>query len=260
MFIMKNLRFEKTERVSILTLHRPEAMNAVNGSLLEELDGFLADVVSREEIRVLVITGAGEKAFAAGADIKELSTFDLSAVLAYCDLGQRVARQLETLDAVTIAAVNGYAMGGGLEIALACDFIYASNTAALGLPEVTLGIIPGFGGTQRLSRAVGTRRAKEMIMSGQPITADEAHALGLVNRVVDGGSLLGECLKVASEISRNSFAAVMEAKRAINEGIDGRLAEGLRLEKGAFAKAFDTEDRVEGLAAFVEKRQPEFAN
>ncbi len=255
---MNHLIFEKKERVGILTISRPEVLNALNRSMLEELDSFLVAVVPREGIRALVVTGAGEKAFVAGADIKEMRMFDVPGILAFCELGQRVALRLETMDAVTIAAVNGYAFGGGLEIALACDFIYASRTAKLGLPEVTLGLIPGFGGTQRLVRAVGTRRAKEIILSGQPITADEAHAIGLVNRVVDGNELLDACLEVASQICRNAFGAVARAKRSINEGIDLPLAEGLELEKQAFVRAFDTEDRREGMAAFVEKRRPKF--
>ena len=255
---MNHLIFEKKERVGILTISRPEVLNALNRSMLEELDSFLVAVVPREGIRALVVTGAGEKAFVAGADIKEMRMFDLPGILAFCELGQRVALRLETMDAVTIAAVNGYAFGGGLEIALACDFIYASRTAKLGLPEVTLGLIPGFGGTQRLARAVGTRRAKEIILSGQPITADEAHAIGLVNRVVDGNGLLDACLEVASQICRNAFGAVARAKRSINDGIDLPLAEGLELEKQAFVRAFDTEDRREGMAAFVEKRRPKF--
>ncbi|MBI1925407.1 enoyl-CoA hydratase/isomerase family protein, partial [Candidatus Poribacteria bacterium] len=168
---MNHLIFEKKEYVGILTISRPEVLNALNRSVLEELDSFLVAVVPREGIRALVVTGAGEKAFVAGADIKEMRMFDVPGILAFCELGQRVALRLETMDAVTIAAVNGYAFGGGLEIALACDFIYASRTAKLGLPEVTLGLIPGFGGTQRLARGVGTRRAKEIILSGQPITA-----------------------------------------------------------------------------------------
>lgn len=256
--VMNHLIFEKKEYVGILTISRPEVLNALNRSVLEELDSFLVDVVPRQEIRALVVTGAGEKAFVAGADIKEMRMFDVPSILAFCELGQRVALRLETMDAVTIAAVNGYAFGGGLEIALACDFIYATRTAKLGLPEVTLGLIPGFGGTQRLARAVGTRRAKEIILSGQPITADEAHAIGLVNRVVDGNGLLDACLEVASQICRNAFGAVVQAKRSINDGIDLPLAEGLELEKQAFVRAFDTEDRREGMAAFVEKRRPKF--
>jgi enoyl-CoA hydratase len=255
---MNHLIFQKKERVGILTISRPEVLNALNRSVLEELDSFLVAVVPREGIRALVVTGAGEKAFVAGADIKEMRMFDLPGILAFCELGQRVALRLEAMDAITIAAVNGYAFGGGLEIALACDFIYASRTAKLGLPEVTLGLIPGFGGTQRLARAVGTRRAKEIILTGQPITADEAHAIGLVNRVVDGNGLLDSCLEVASQICRNAFGAVARAKQSINDGIDLSLTEGLELEKQAFVRTFDTEDRREGMAAFVEKRRPKF--
>ena len=255
---MKNIRFEKKERVGILTLSRPDSLNAINGEMLEELDGFLTDFVTREKVRVLLVTGSGEKAFVAGADIHEMGSLDREGMLNFCRLGKRIAFQLEFMDAVTIAAVNGYALGGGLELALACDFIYASDDATFGLPEVTLGLIPGFGGTQRLARAVGTRRAKEMILSGQPISAEDARTMGLVNRVVEGNLLLETCLEVASRISHNAPEAVKQAKGSINDGIDRGLSDGLELENKAFGRVLDAEERIEGTKAFLEKRPPKF--
>ena len=255
---MKNIRFEKKERVGILTLSRPGSLNAINGEMLEELDGFLTDFVTREKVHVLLVTGSGEKAFVAGADIHEMSSLDREGMLNFCRLGKRVAFLLEFMDAVTIAAVNGYALGGGLELALACDFIYASDDATFGLPEVTLGLIPGFGGTQRLARAVGTRQAKEMILSGQPISAEEARAMGLVNRVVEGNLLLETCMELASRISRNAPEAVKQANGSINNGVDRALSDGMELENKAFGRVLDAEERIEGTKAFLEKRPPKF--
>ncbi len=253
---MKHLRFEKKEHVGLLTMSRPESLNALNRSVLGELDDFLADVALREGIRVLLLTGEGEEAFCAGADIKEMQGLDLLGMAKFCDLGQRVARRLETMEGVTIAAVNGYALGGGLEMAMACDFIYASETARLGMPEVTLGIIPGFGGTQRLARGVGLSRAKEMIFSGRAIAAHEAYSVGLVNKVLPGEVLLEGCFDIASRICRNGPPAVLEAKRAIGGARQHLLERGLDLEKQAFLKAFDTEDCKRRMAAFTEKKAP----
>lgn len=253
---MKHLEFEKKEQVGLLTISRPEALNALNRSVLGELDDFLANVASREGIRVLVLTGEGDGAFCAGADIKEMQELDQRGMAEFCDLGRRVARRLETMEGVTIAAVNGYALGGGLEMAMACDFIYASETARLGMPEVTLGIIPGFGGTQRLARGVGLARAKEMIFSGRAIGAHEAYSVGLVNKVLPGEVLLEECFDIARRICRNGPAAVSEAKQAIGKVHQHLLEQGLNLEKQAFLKAFDTEDRRKRMAAFTQKKGP----
>ena len=253
---MKHLLFEKKERAGLLTLSLPESLNALNRAVLQELDDFLADIVSREGIRALLLTGAGDEAFCAGADIKEMHGLDPNGIAEFCDLGQRVTRHLESMEAVTIAAVNGYALGGGLEMALACDFTYASETARLGMPEVTLGIIPGFGGTQRLARVVGAARAMEMIFGGRAIPASEARAIGLVNKVLPGGDLLDACLDIASKICMNDPTAVAEAKRAIRHGLDRPLEEGLEVEKQAFLRAFDTEDRKDRMAAFIEKTAP----
>lgn len=254
---MELISFEKKERVGLLRINRPKALNALNQALLEELEGFLSSGIKSEEVRALVVTGEG-KAFIAGADIKEMLALDEAGVQAFCALGHKVTRLLETLQMVTIAAVNGFALGGGLELALACDFIYASNQAKLGQPEVTLGIIPGFGGTQRLSRAVGTRLAKELITTGRFLDAEEALRIGLVNKVVEPDKLLDEALDTAVKITQNSFSAVTKAKGAINAGADLPLEQALELEKKNFVNCFTTKDQAEGMAAFIEKRKPSF--
>lgn len=255
---MEYLSLEKKGTVGILTLRRPEALNALHRAALEELHRFLAMDLPREGIRVLILTGAGDRAFIAGADVKEMNTLSLIQMLEFLDLGQRVTFLLEREDIVTIAAVNGYALGGGLEIALACDFIIASHTAKLGLPEVTLGLIPGFGGTQRLARAVGSRRAKELIFTGRLISAAEAWQAGLVNRVVPPEELVAAALETAERIVENSPIALLEAKRAINFGANMALLEAMELEKQMCTVAFGTDDRHEGMDAFIQKRKPRF--
>jgi len=256
---MEYLSFEKREAVGLLTMRRPEALNALHQASLEELNRFLSAGLQAEGIQVLILTGAGDRAFIAGADIKAMNGLSSLEMLDFLDLGQRVAWLLERQDIATIAAVNGYALGGGLELALACDLIYASQNALLGLPEVTLGLIPGFGGTQRLARAIGTRRAKEMILSGKPISAQEAWQIGLVNRVFPPQDLIPAAMALAEQITRNSPIAVREAKRAVNFGAIPGLQEAMELEKQICAVTFGTEDRREGMAAFIEKRKPSFS-
>ena len=255
---MEYLLFETKGRVGILTINRPQAMNALNSGLLKELENFLFKGIQKENIQVLMVTGAGQKAFCAGDDVKEMQSLDRASVLSLCALAQRITVQLETMEVVTMAALNGYALGGGLEIALSCDLVYASRNASLGLPEVNLGLTPVLGGTRRLPRAVGICRAKDMIFSGTLIPAEDAFAIGLVNKVVEGDQLLDECLAKANQICQKSFVAVIQAKRAIHDGIDLTLSDALALEREAFAVAFATEDRAEGIAAFLEKRPPHF--
>ena len=234
---MKNLKFKKLDNIAVLTVNRPQALNALNLETLEELRNCLT---SQQDIRVLILTGA-EKSFIAGADIKEMQAMNPQQIIEFCQRGQDVANLFETSPFVTIAAVNGYALGGGLEMALACDFIYASQKAKLGLPEVSLGVIPGFGGTQRLARAAGTRRAKEMIMSGQHISAHEALMYGIVNKVCEPESLLQECEKIAKTITGHSYEAIKRAKKAINEG-------SFELETQLFAECFGTKEREEAMS------------
>ncbi len=202
---MDYLSFEQQGDIGVLRINRPQAHNALNSKLLQELSQWLKQDHS---VKVLILTGQGEKAFIAGADIKEMASLDAAASQKFCALGQQVTLLLERASFVTIAAVNGFALGGGLEIALACDFIYAATSAKMGLPEVSLGLIPGFGGTQRLARAIGTRRAKELIMSGRKITADEALQMGLVNKVCHDHALIADCRHTAEGILKNSFASI----------------------------------------------------
>ena len=250
---MKYLEFEKRNLVGILTISRPNALNALNLELLEEFKQFLAEECQKRDLKALIVKGAGEKAFIAGADIKEMQGLDSQQINSFIALGQQVTLLLETAPFVTIAAVNGFALGGGLEMALACDFIYAGKTAKLGLPEVTLGIIPGFGGTQRLARAVGTRRAKEMIATGKTIGAEEALAIGLVNHVYEKEALIEECIKAAEVIAGHSLTALCQAKQAVNQGCGLSIKEGLELERSNFVACFETPEREKAMQAFLEK-------
>jgi enoyl-CoA hydratase len=254
---MNHLSFQKRDRVGILKINRPEALNALNQALLEELDQFLSGGIKPAGIRVLILTGEG-KAFIAGADIKEMQAFDGAGTRAFCNLGHKVMGLLETVEVVTIAAINGFALGGGLELALACDFAYASSTAKMGLPEVSLGVTPGFGGTQRLPRAVGVRQAQEMIATGQFLDASEALRIGLVNKVVEPDNLLDETLATAEKIIQNSLSAVLRARGVVRDGAGLPLDQALELEKKAFLACFSTKDQAEGMAAFIDKRKPNF--
>lgn len=255
---MKNLSFKKIDRVGILTINRPDALNAINQATLLEMKEFIEVTAEKEKIRALILTGSGEKAFIAGGDIKEMNGLSSKEMFKYLGLGQRVTFLLEHGKIITIAAVNGYALGGGLEIALSCDFIYASKTAKLGLPEVTLGIIPGFGGTQRLLRAVGSRRAKEMIFTGKFIQADEARRIGMVNEVFNPEDLIPEAIKTAEEILKRSVFSVRQAKIVINHGADLAITAGMAIEKQACTLCFNSPDRIEGMHAFIHKRSPKF--
>ncbi len=248
---MKTLLFEQEKGIGILTINRPESLNALNLNVLKELKQFIIE--QDAALRALIITGSGEKAFVAGADIKEMQAMSASKILAFIHLGQEVTHLIENAPFLTLAAVNGFALGGGLELALACDFIYASETAKLGLPEVTLGIIPGFGGTQRLCRAVGTRRAKELVLTGKPIEAEEAREIGLVNHVNKPEALIGACWTTAERVAKHSALAVSQGKSAINHGCSLPLREALELEKNQFAVCFASSEREQAMATFLEK-------
>lgn len=251
------LLFEKIADVGILRINRPAALNALNTQLLQDLHTFVTERIPQEHCKALILTGAGDRSFIAGADIHEMSGFSPLEMLDFCRLGQQLTLLLEEAPCLTIAAVNGYALGGGLEMALACDFIYAATYAKLGFPEVTLGIIPGFGGTQRLAKAVGTRTAKELIMSGRTFTAEEARGYGVVNKVCEGEALLGDALTVAREITKHSSAAILQAKAAINAGYTLGIHEALELERNMCAVSFGTEGRIKGMTDFLEKRKRE---
>ncbi len=254
----KYLLYEKKGSLAVVTVNRPEKLNAINRETFYELRSAFQAVESDEEVRVAILTGAGEKAFAAGADIEELARLSPTEARDLSRLGQSVMEGIARLQKPVIAAVNGYALGGGLELALCCDFRIASENAKLGLPEVSLGLIPGYAGTQRLPRLVGKGRALEMIMTGDHIPAEEAARTGLVNRVVPLAELMPTCEKIASRIASRGPVAVRFAKEAVNRGLDGTLEEGSWLEQALFGLLWTTEDMKEGCSAFLEKRKPEF--
>lgn len=252
---MSHITHEITDNIAILRINRPDKLNALNTAVLTELLKFLTSTALSQQLKAVVLTGTGEKAFIAGADIKEMQSFTSKQAQDFFALGQNVANALETAPFVTIAAVNGYALGGGLEMALACDFIYAQEKAVLGLPEVTLGLIPGFGGTQRLARAVGTRLAKELIMSARTFTAEEGKEIGVVNRVLPADRLLQESIRAAQKITINSHAAILGVKNAINCGIELDALKAYELERNICSACFDTVERQTEMKAFLDKKR-----
>lgn len=256
---LKNLVFEKTQ-VALLTVNRPAALNALNRAVLEEIARVVREVRHDPSVRVLIVTGAGEKAFVAGADIAAMAAMSAVEGLEFSRLGHRVLQSLEDLPIPVIAAVNGFALGGGLELALACDLIVASEKTRFGLPEITLGLIPGFGGTQRLPRRIGHARARELVMTGETFEAEAALKLGLVSRVVPATELLPEARKLADQLVAKSAVALRQAKAALLAAATTAQDAGLRFEQEAFGLAFASADRVEGLKAFLEKRAPSWTH
>ena len=253
-----NILIGVEEGIATITFNRPKALNALNSALLEELSQALDDMAADEEIRVLILTGAGDKAFVAGADITELANCNALQAKQFARQGQLVINKIAALPIPAIAAVNGYALGGGTEMALVCDFIYASDNANFGLPEINLGIMPGFGGTQRLARLIGPNQAKEMIYTGKMISADEAKDVGLVNKVCPVENLMDEAMSTARVIKTKGKVSLRAAKQAINNGLNTDLGTGLHIEQDAFAICMANEDAKEGTKAFLEKRKPEF--
>lgn len=254
----ERVRLEAEDGLALVVVDRPRALNALNTAVLEELRDVLRQVAQRDDVRVVILTGAGERAFVAGADIKEMESMDPLATRRFAALGHEVTHLLETLEKPVIAAVNGYALGGGCELALACDLRIASENARLGLPEVTLGILPGFGGTQRLTRLLGRGRASELILTGEPVDATTAERIGLVNRVVPPETLLEEAKALGRKLRDRGPVALKLAKAAIHQSQEAHLAAGLAFEQETFSLAFSTEDQEEGMRAFVEKRKPRF--
>lgn len=254
----ENIVYEVKEGIATITFNRPKALNALNGALLAELSQALDETAADENIRVLILTGAGDKSFVAGADITELATFDSLKAKAFARSGHNIINKLQLLPIAVIAAVNGFALGGGTEIAIACDFIYASENAKFGQPEINLGVIPGFGGTQRLPRLIGANMAKELIYTGKMISAAEALQLGLANKVVPYDSLMDEVMKTAGVIASKGKVSLRAAKQAINKGMDVDLASGCGIEVDAFALCYASPDAKEGTRAFLDKRQAEF--
>jgi len=254
----KTISYEKKENIGLLTMNRPEKMNALSEELTNELEELLTELEKDDELRVLVITGAGDKAFVAGADIQELVDRDGIAGRKVSRFRQELFSRIENLPVPVIAAVNGYALGGGLELALACNIRICSDKAQFGAPEVKLGIIPGDGGTQRLPRLVGLGRAMEMILTGDFIDAHEAYRIGLANRVVPFENLMDETMKLAQKIASRPPLAVKYAKDAVNRSVEGSTGSGYDLESYLHALSCTTEDKKEGVTAFLEKRKGEF--
>ena len=254
----KTLIFEKKDSIGFLTVNRPDKLNALSNELIQELDNLLNEVEDDESLRVLVVTGAGEKAFVAGADIQELVERDASLGRKVSRKRQTVFSRIENLPIPVIAAVNGYALGGGLELALACSIRISSDNAQFGAPEVKLGIIPGDGGTQRLPRLVGLGRAMEMILTGDFIDAREAYRIGLVNQVVSQQELMEKTMELAQKIAKRPPLAIRYAKEAVNRSQEGDTVSGYALESYLHALTCTTEDKAEGVKAFLEKRKGEF--
>jgi len=244
--------------VALITVNRPQKLNALSGEVIVELGQAFGQVASDDGIRAAIVTGAGEKAFVAGADINELAVLSAFEARDFSLRGQGVFRRLETCGKPSVAAVNGFALGGGLELAMACTVRFASENAKLGQPEVKLGIIPGYGGTQRLARLVGRGRALELLLDGNPVTAAEAFRMGLVNAVVPQAELLTFSRGWLAKVAANGPLAVRLAMEAVDAGLQCSLEEGLKFEAAAFGVSAATEDRVEGTRAFLEKRPAAF--
>jgi len=244
--------------IGILTINRPKVLNALNWDTLGELRVFLEDVMPKENLKALIITGAGDKAFVAGADIAQMNEMKERDFQDYVDYAHRVYELIENEPCPAIAAINGYALGGGCELALACDIRIASENARMGFPEVKLGIFPGWGGTQRITRVLGLGKTKELVFTGEMINAEEALRIGLVERIVPPEAVLDEAKKLASAIAKRSPIAVRLSKTAINAGSEMDLQKALLLEKTLVSLCFDSQDRIEGMKAFLEKREPAF--
>ncbi|NLG33577.1 MAG: short-chain-enoyl-CoA hydratase [Syntrophomonadaceae bacterium] len=254
----ENLIVSKSGRTAIVTINRPSVLNALNKDTLLELLQVTPILEQDNEVDVVVITGAGEKAFVAGADIAYMQSLTAMEGRAFGILGNKVFRNIEQLNKPVIAAVNGFALGGGCELAMCCDFRLASNRARFGQPEVGLGITPGFGGTQRLARLVGPGMAKQILFTGQPIDADNALRIGLVNMVTDPDTLMDTVLSIANTICQQGQLAVRLCKSAVNEGMQSDIDRGMTIEADAFGLCFSTQDQKEGMQAFLEKRKPQF--
>lgn len=251
---MTHVLLEKKEHIAVATINRPKALNALNSEVLSDLDELVDIVTADQDIYALIITGSGEKAFVAGADIAEMSTLTKEGGEAFGKHGNDVFRRIETLPIPTIAAVNGFALGGGCELSMSCDIRLCADTAVFGQPETGLGITPGFGGTQRLPRIVGVSKAMELILTGKTIGAQEAKAIGLVSEVYPPEELMGKAMEMALMICANAQIAVCQAKRCIRMGMQADIHTAAAFEAEAFGVTCGTEDKNEGMGAFLEKR------
>ncbi|MCQ4636895.1 enoyl-CoA hydratase-related protein [Anaerovorax odorimutans] len=256
---MKYIKREQRKSIEILSINKPEVLNALDGEVLSELEEAVDAIAENTEARALIITGEG-RAFAAGADIAAQSVLDTQGGRRWGQKGSAIFRKIELLEIPTIAAVNGFALGGGCELALSCDLILASEKAKFGQPEVGLGITPGFSGTQRLPRRIGVGKAKEMIFTGEIVRAEEAERIGLANKVIPAEKLMEEAVLLAEKMIGNGPIAVKYSKAAIDRGLDVDIDTGIRIENELFAMCFATEDQKEGMKAFLEKRNAEFVN
>lgn len=257
---LKNVLLEKEGNLAIVTINRPKALNALNSETLKDLNTVIDDLEKDNNIYAVILTGAGEKSFVAGADISEMKDLNEEQGREFGILGNKVFRRLETLDKPVIAAISGFALGGGCELAMSCDIRIASEKAKFAQPESGLGITPGFGGTQRLPRIVGLGKAKELIYTGEIIKADEALRIGLVNKVVALEELMSEAKAMANKIMVNAPIAVRLCKDAINRGMQVGMDEAIMIEAEDFGKCFSTEDQTEGMTAFMERREKNFQN
>ena len=254
----QNIKFEKKNQIAYVTVDRPKVLNALNMATMQELKQAFAAIKDDADVRVVILTGAGEKAFVAGADIGELAQHSPVSAKEYTHKGQAVVDAIENLGKPVIACINGFALGGGCELAMACTMRLASENAKLGQPEVKLGLIPGYGGTQRLPRLVGRGIAMQLVLTGEMISAQEAHRIGLVNEVVPAGELIARAEAIAAKIIANAPLAIQYAMEAVNHGLDLPLAEGLFLEATLFGVCCATEDKNEGTKSFLEKRPAQF--
>ncbi|MBF0509137.1 MAG: enoyl-CoA hydratase/isomerase family protein [Deltaproteobacteria bacterium] len=252
------LLYNVAEGIATITFNRPKALNALSPAVMEELDKAIALARDDDEVKVVILTGAGDKAYVAGADIKIMSEFTPLMAKRFSVRGQEVLFNLASLPKPVIACVNGFALGGGNEVAMACDFIYASDKAKFGQPEINLGVIPGFGGTQRLARLVGKGLAKEICLTGGIISAQEAKEIGLVNKVFPHAELMAKTLETAKLMASKGVVALREIKQVIDEGLDTDLRNACLKEIDRFALCFTSEDQIEGMGAFLEKRSPSF--
>ena len=255
----QTIRYEKNGDLAIAAINRPEALNALNGTVLQELSQVVAQVENDSEVRVFILTGEG-RAFVAGADIGEQNALDVASARKFSRFGSSIFRRIEKLEIPTIAAVNGFCLGGGCELAMSFDIILASEKAKFGQPEVGLGITPGFSGTQRLPRRVGVAKAKELLFSGRMITAAEAERIGLVNGVYPAGELMNAALEMARSFTKNAPVAIKYVKASVDRGMQMDIDGGIALENELYAMCFATEDCKEGLTAFLEKRPAVFRN
>jgi len=257
--IVDSLKYDVTDKIGIITINRPKALNAFNNEVLDEFNNLLDEIEKDNRIKVVIITGEGERTFCAGADLVEIKNSAKEEFLQFIENGQTLMRKIETIKKPFIAAINGFALGGGLELALACDIRIASENAKLGTPEVGVGLIPGWGATQRLPKVIGLGRAKELILTGVHITAKDAENIGLVNKVVVPEELINTAKEMAQKIAGNAPVAVQLAKSSVNVAFDVNIDNGYKYELEAEKKCFETEDLQEGIQALFEKRKPNFS-